>query len=48
MELSLRLLADPVLDVLLTGESAFEDLPEVMAQLAAGGGDILCHRIKYS
>jgi hypothetical protein len=48
MELSLRLLADPVLDVLMTGESAFEDLPEVMAQLAAAGGDTLCHRIKYS
>ena len=35
MQLALRLLADPALDVLMTGESAFEDLPEVMAQLAA-------------
>ena len=48
MRLALRLLADPALDVLMTGESAFEDLPEVMAQLAAAGGDTLCHLIRYS
>jgi 2-desacetyl-2-hydroxyethyl bacteriochlorophyllide A dehydrogenase len=48
MQLALTLLADPVLDALITGESAFDELPEVMAQLAAGGGDTLCHRIRYS
>jgi hypothetical protein len=48
MQLALTLLADPVLDRLITGESAFEELPEVMAQLAAAGGDTLCHRIRYS
>ena len=48
MRLALRLLADPALDVLMTGESAFDDLPEVMAQLAATGGDTLCHLIRYS
>ncbi|MGE0447799.1 MAG: zinc-binding alcohol dehydrogenase [Vicinamibacterales bacterium] len=47
MALALSLLADPVLDVLITGESMFEDLPEVMARLAASPGDTLCHRIRY-
>jgi 2-desacetyl-2-hydroxyethyl bacteriochlorophyllide A dehydrogenase len=47
MQLALTLLADPALDVLITGESAFEELPEVMAQLAGGAGDTLCHRIRY-
>lgn len=45
--LALSLLADPVLDVLLTGEDRFEDLPEVMARLAAGARGTLCHRIVY-
>lgn len=48
MELALRLLRDPSLDVLITGESRFEDLPAVMAKLASDPGDTLCHRIKYS
>jgi threonine dehydrogenase-like Zn-dependent dehydrogenase len=48
MQLALNMLKDPVLDVLMTGESAFDDLPEVMAQLAASGGDTLCHLIRYS
>ncbi len=34
--LALELLADPALDVLITGESRFVDLPEVMARLAEG------------
>ena len=46
MELALTLLADPVLDVLISGESAFEELPDVMRRLAAGE-DALCHRIRY-
>jgi threonine dehydrogenase-like Zn-dependent dehydrogenase len=48
MELALRLLADPVLDALITGESEFAALPQVMAQLASAPGDALCHRIRYS
>ena len=48
MELALRLLRDPSLDVLITGESRFEDLPAVMAKLASDPGDMLCHRIRYS
>ena len=45
MALAVSLLADPVLDTLITGESAFDTLPEVMARLAAAPGDTLCHRI---
>jgi 2-desacetyl-2-hydroxyethyl bacteriochlorophyllide A dehydrogenase len=47
MQLALAELADPVLDVLITGESEFETLPQVMATLAAAPGDTLCHRIRY-
>lgn len=48
MQLVLALLRDPHLDVLISGESAFEELPDVMAQLARAPGDTLCHRIRYS
>jgi threonine dehydrogenase-like Zn-dependent dehydrogenase len=47
MQLALSMLADPALDVLITGESPFETLPQVMAQLAAAPGEALCHRIRY-
>jgi threonine dehydrogenase-like Zn-dependent dehydrogenase len=47
MQLALSLLDDPVLDALITGESAFDDLPETMANLAVAPGDALCHRIRY-
>ena len=47
-ELALRLLADPSLDVLITGESRFDDLPDVMARLANSPDGALCHRIRYS
>lgn len=47
MALALRLLADPALDALISGESAFTSLPAVMADLAANPGDTLCHRIRY-
>ena len=48
MQLALTLLGDPVLDALVTGESEFETLPDVMVQLARSPGDVLCHRIRYS
>jgi 2-desacetyl-2-hydroxyethyl bacteriochlorophyllide A dehydrogenase len=48
MRLALSLLGDPALDALVTGESAFDDLPRVMAQLASDPGDTLCHRIRYA
>ena len=47
LDLALGLLADPALDVLVTGEDRFEDLPKVLARLAEGPGDTLCHRIVY-
>lgn len=47
MALALSMLADPALDALITGESPFDDLPQVMAQLASSPGDALCHRIRY-
>ena len=45
--LALALLADPRLDALVTGESGFDELPAVLAALAARPGDALCHRIRY-
>jgi threonine dehydrogenase-like Zn-dependent dehydrogenase len=47
MQLALSMLADPALDALITGESPFEMLPQVMAQLASAPGATLCHRIRY-
>jgi hypothetical protein len=47
MALALALLTDPALDVLITGEDPFEDLPEVQARLAKSPGDTICHRIRY-
>ena len=48
MALAISLLADSSFDALITGESAFDDLPAVMARLADAPGDALCHRIKYA
>ena len=48
MQLVLTLLASPVLDALVTGESDFEALPGVMVSLASAPGDTLCHRIRYA
>ena len=48
MRLALRLLADPAYDALLTGESPFDELPEVMARLASGSLPALCHTIRYA
>jgi len=47
MAYALSLLTEPALDALITGESAFEELPQVMAQLTQAPGDTLCHRIRY-
>ena len=45
--LALALLDDPVLDVLITDESPFSALPEVLATLSDGCGETICHRIAY-
>ncbi|MGV9505329.1 zinc-dependent alcohol dehydrogenase [Streptomyces tendae] len=47
LALALELLADPTLDALVTGESAFAELPDVMPRLASGEIPALCHRIRY-
>ncbi|MFL6081337.1 MAG: zinc-binding alcohol dehydrogenase [Ornithinibacter sp.] len=47
LELALELLRDPAFDALLTGESAFEDLPVVMPRLARGDLPALCHSLVY-
>lgn len=48
LALALDLLADPALDALVTGESAFAELPDVMPGLASGEIPALCHRIRYA
>ncbi|MFI8230507.1 dehydrogenase [Streptomyces sp. NPDC085900] len=47
LALALELLADPALDALVTGESAFDELPDLMPRLASGELPALCHRIRY-
>jgi threonine dehydrogenase-like Zn-dependent dehydrogenase len=47
MSFALASLTDPALDALITGESPFESLPQVMASLADGKLDALCHRLRY-
>jgi len=48
MELAVRLLRAPELDALISGESDFEELPDVMRRLSASSVDTLCHRIRYA
>jgi threonine dehydrogenase-like Zn-dependent dehydrogenase len=47
LALALELLHDPAFDALVTGESRFHELPDVMARLAAGSLSALCHTITY-
>ena len=55
MQLALRLLCDPQLDCLITGESPFQELPQVMSNLSGNAdqpglpsaADTLCHRVIY-
>jgi threonine dehydrogenase-like Zn-dependent dehydrogenase len=48
LALALELLADPVLDRLITHAAPFADLPQVLARLAGTGtDDTLCQRIDY-
>lgn len=48
LALSLQLLAEPAFDALVTGESAFEELPTVLPRIAAGELPGLCHRVLYA
>jgi NADPH:quinone reductase-like Zn-dependent oxidoreductase len=47
LALALELLRDPAFDALLTGESRFAEMPDVMARLAAGTLPALCHTLTY-
>lgn len=47
MATALELLTDPVLEALISGESPFRELPEVMPRLTDKGSGVLCHRIVY-
>ncbi|MEO5921565.1 MAG: zinc-binding alcohol dehydrogenase [Pseudolysinimonas sp.] len=46
-ELALRMLTDPAFDALLTGTSVWTDLPAVMASIADGSADTICHTIEW-
>jgi threonine dehydrogenase-like Zn-dependent dehydrogenase len=48
LALALDLLRDPAFDALITGESRFEQLPDVLAGLAARTLPALCHLVTYS
>jgi 2-desacetyl-2-hydroxyethyl bacteriochlorophyllide A dehydrogenase len=47
LSLAVGLLVDPAYDVLLTGSSRFDDLPQTMAAIASGSLEGLCHTINY-
>jgi threonine dehydrogenase-like Zn-dependent dehydrogenase len=47
LAIALELLRDPAFDALLTGQSPFAELPDVMTRLAAGSLPALCHTITY-
>jgi len=47
MELALRLLADDALDALFTAQTAFERLPQALAEATEPGRFVLCHRVEY-
>jgi threonine dehydrogenase-like Zn-dependent dehydrogenase len=47
MALALSLLADPRFDALISDECRFDELPSVLAQLAAGERSALCVRVTY-
>jgi threonine dehydrogenase-like Zn-dependent dehydrogenase len=47
LALALDLLRDPAFDTLITGESSFDELPDVMARLSGGTLPALCHTLIY-
>ncbi|MEU6221793.1 FAD-dependent oxidoreductase [Streptomyces sp. NPDC047022] len=48
LAVALELLAEPAFDALISGESAFEDLPDVLPRLASGELKGMCHRVLYT
>jgi threonine dehydrogenase-like Zn-dependent dehydrogenase len=47
LALALALLRDPAFEVLLSGESPFAALPELMPHLAASPAGVVCHTVRY-
>jgi threonine dehydrogenase-like Zn-dependent dehydrogenase len=47
LALALRLLRDPAYDALLSGESDFAELPDLMRRISDGRLPALCHTISY-
>jgi threonine dehydrogenase-like Zn-dependent dehydrogenase len=47
LTLALSLLRDPMFDLLLSGDSTFATLPELMPRLAASPAGVLCHTLRY-
>jgi NADPH:quinone reductase-like Zn-dependent oxidoreductase len=47
LALALSLLREPVFDLLLSGDSEFDELPELMPRLAASPAGVLCHTLRY-
>lgn len=47
LALALELLTDPAFESLISGESDFEELPDVLARLSDGDLPALCHRVRY-
>jgi hypothetical protein len=47
LALALSLLRDPVFELLLSGETDFSALPELMALLAVSSAGVLCHTLRY-
>jgi threonine dehydrogenase-like Zn-dependent dehydrogenase len=48
LALALELLADERFDALVTGECAFDELPDVLPRLTSGELPGLCHRVRYA
>jgi threonine dehydrogenase-like Zn-dependent dehydrogenase len=47
LAIALDLLRDPAFDALITGQSRFAELPDVLPRLASGDLPALCHLINY-
>jgi len=47
LRLAVELLRDPCFDALLTGQSTFGELPEVLPRLVSGELPALCHSVTY-
>lgn len=47
LERALELLLDERLDALISGESPFDELPAVLAELSRDAKGALCHRVRY-